>query len=186
MLQTLIETKRLEISHLSIADATALQAYYLENAAHLDPWEPQRSAHFHHLDACRSRINAAVEERNAGRAVKLVLRRKNERQIIGVCNFNTIVRGPFQACTLGYSIAASAEGEGLMYEALDAAIAYMFEVEKLHRIMANYVPENERSGKLLARIGFEIEGRAKDYLHIAGQWRDHVLTAKTNARFTQF
>ena len=186
MLNPLIETKRLQISDLSIADAEALQTYYLENAEHLDPWEPQRSANFHHLDACRARIIAAIDERDSGRAVKLVLRKRNESAIIGVCNFNTIIRGPFQACTLGYSIAASVEGEGLMFEALCAAIAHMFEHEKLHRIMANYLPENERSGRLLARLGFEIEGRAKDYLHIAGRWRDHILTAKINPGPTRF
>ena len=35
------------------------------------------------------------------------------------------------------------------------------------------------SGALLARLGFEKEGYAKDYLLIDGQWRDHVLTALT-------
>ena len=186
MTAPLLETDRLLISKLSLADAEALQAYYQLNATHLDPWEPQRSADFHDVAACRTRIEAAMIEIDAGRAVKLILRRKGASSIIGVCNFNTIVRGPFQACTLGYSIAASAQGEGLMHEALAAAIAYMFEIEQLHRIMANYVPENERSGRLLARLGFEIEGKAKNYLHIAGQWRDHILTAKTNPNFKRF
>jgi len=180
MTNVLIETARLNISRLSRKDAQDVQAYYLANAAHLDPWEPQRSADFHQLSTCRARIEASLLEVAAGRAVKLVLRAKASGALIGACNFNTIVRGPFQACTLGYSIAASAEGQGLMYEALSGAIAYMFEVEKLHRIMANYVPENKRSGALLARLGFEIEGRAKNYLHIGGRWRDHILTAKIN------
>jgi ribosomal-protein-alanine N-acetyltransferase len=180
MLKPLIETHRLQISNLTLADAEALQAYYFDNAAHLDSWEPERGANFHDLEACRARITAAIAESEAGRAAKLVLRRTGESAILGVCNFNTIVRGPFQACTLGYSIAAIAQGKGLMHEALEASITHMFEVERLHRIMANYVPENARSGRLLARLGFEIEGRAKDYLHIAGQWRDHILTAKTN------
>jgi ribosomal-protein-alanine N-acetyltransferase len=43
--------------------------------------------------------------------------------------------------------------------------------------MANYMPRNERSAKLLASLGFEREGYAKRYLQIAGQWEDHVLTA---------
>jgi ribosomal-protein-alanine N-acetyltransferase len=32
--------------------------------------------------------------------------------------------------------------------------------------MANYMPHNQRSGDLLARLGFEKEGYAKDYLLI--------------------
>ena len=49
--------------------------------------------------------------------------------------------------------------------------------------MANYIPENERSGRLLARLGFTREGLAKDYLFIDGAWRDHVLTALANPDF---
>jgi ribosomal-protein-alanine N-acetyltransferase len=31
--------------------------------------------------------------------------------------------------------------------------------------------------RLLERLGFEREGRAKAYLNIDGRWQDHVLTA---------
>lgn len=70
-----------------------------------------------------------------------------------------------------------------MREALQAAIRYMFTEQKLHRIGANYRPENIRSGKLLAKLGFKIEGFSKDYLFINGAWRDHVLTSITNDAF---
>ena len=45
------------------------------------------------------------------------------------------------------------------------------------RLQANHVPENERSARVLERLGFEREGYARDYLFIGGRWRDHVLTA---------
>jgi ribosomal-protein-alanine N-acetyltransferase len=46
--------------------------------------------------------------------------------------------------------------------------------------MANYMPTNKRSGNLLERLGFTVEGYAKDYLLINGSWRDHLLTSGTN------
>jgi ribosomal-protein-alanine N-acetyltransferase len=49
--------------------------------------------------------------------------------------------------------------------------------------MANYRPENLRSARLLARLGFIQEGYARDYLFIDGAWRDHVLTARLNPAF---
>ncbi|NQY96332.1 MAG: GNAT family N-acetyltransferase [Henriciella sp.] len=180
MTSALIQTERLELTPLSLSDASDIRDYYVENAAHLDPWEPARNADFHTLEAWRGRIRTAETELETGQALKLVMRRKNEQPIIGVCNFTNIVRGPFQACTLGYSIAAPAQGSGLMHEALSAAIQHMFDHHRLHRIMANYLPENERSAHLLQRLGFKIEGRAKSYLHIAGAWRDHILTARIN------
>jgi len=81
-----------------------------------------------------------------------------------------------------------------MLEAIDRALARMnkrirdtfilrylvFDAMQLHRIMANYRPENERSARLLARLGFEKEGEARAYLRINGVWADHVLTALIN------
>ncbi|MCJ8298752.1 MAG: 30S ribosomal protein S5 alanine N-acetyltransferase, partial [Pseudomonadales bacterium] len=51
---------------------------------------------------------------------------------------------------------------------------------KLHRIMANYIPENVRSAKVLEKVGFKKEGYSPSYLKIAGKWQDHVLTALIN------
>jgi ribosomal-protein-alanine N-acetyltransferase len=65
-----------------------------------------------------------------------------------------------------------------MAEVLEAGLTLAFGQLDLHRVMANYLPRNERSARLLARLGFEREGYARAYLRIAGQWEDHVLTAK--------
>ena len=46
--------------------------------------------------------------------------------------------------------------------------------------MANYLPINERSGRLLKRLGFKVEGYARDYIFINGAWQDHILTAMLN------
>jgi ribosomal-protein-alanine N-acetyltransferase len=101
--------------------------------------------------------------------------------VLGRANFNNIVRGSFHACYLGYDLDKRAEGHGLMQEALSAAIAHVFGPPlRLHRIMANYLPHNQRSGALLRRLGFVPEGYARDYLFIDGAWRDHVMTALTN------
>lgn len=72
-----------------------------------------------------------------------------------------------------------------MYEALTAAVKYTFEEMNLHRIMANYMPANERSGKLLRQLGFTLEGYARDYLLLEGGWRDHILTSLINEHWKQ-
>ncbi|VEB60845.1 ribosomal-protein-alanine acetyltransferase [Salmonella enterica subsp. enterica] len=50
--------------------------------------------------------------------------------------FSNVVRGSFHACYLGYSIAQKWQGQGLMFEALTAAIRYMQRTQHIHRIMA--------------------------------------------------
>jgi ribosomal-protein-alanine N-acetyltransferase len=67
-----------------------------------------------------------------------------------------------------------------MTEALKVAINYVFIELNLHRIMAAYIPHNQRSGRLLKRLGFLVEGYARDYLMIDGQWQDHILTSLIN------
>jgi ribosomal-protein-alanine N-acetyltransferase len=96
------------------------------------------------------------------------------------CNFTNIVRGPLQACYLGYSVDQAHQGQGLMREVVQAGIGYMFGAQGLHRIMANHMPSNVRSEKLLRALGFEREGYARAYLHIAGRWEDMVLNALLN------
>lgn len=97
--------------------------------------------------------------------------------IVGIINVSQIVRGAFQAAVIGYSLDGGAQGSGLMTEALEAVIDYGFDGLELHRLMANYRPENTRSAAVLERLGFVKEGYAKEYLFIDGAWRDHVLTA---------
>ncbi len=67
-----------------------------------------------------------------------------------------------------------------MFEVAQASIKHMFEVVRVHRIMANHLPENFRSEKLLKRLGFDREGYARNYLKINGQWRDHLLNSLIN------
>ena len=69
-----------------------------------------------------------------------------------------------------------------MHEALTLGIDFMFQEMALHRIMANYMPRNERSARVLQRLGFAIEGQAKDYLMINGRWEDHTLTSLINSK----
>jgi ribosomal-protein-alanine N-acetyltransferase len=102
--------------------------------------------------------------------------------LLGYLNFSEVVRGVFLACYMGYALAQRAQGKGYMTEACRAGIDYMFERAGLHRIMANYMPHNERSAAVLRRLGFVLEGTAKDYLFLAGRWQDHVLTSLTNPR----
>lgn len=153
---------------------------------HLDRWSPPPAPGFFTTAFWAERLSASVDEFLADRAVRFVLQPREapvEGPILGTCNYTNIVRGAFHACHLGYQVSRAHQGQGLMAEALRAANAYMFDAIRLHRIMANFRPENERSRRLLERLGFAQEGLAKDYLFIDGAWRDHVLTALVHPRF---
>jgi ribosomal-protein-alanine N-acetyltransferase len=181
-----IETKRLRLTLPPAEAAPQVLAFVKENRKHHAPWSPPQPRGYYTEAFWRKRLATAREEFKRGQSMRLVIceRRQRRGPVIGDCNFTNIIRGPFQACFLGYRLDRRAVGQGLMYEALRAAIAYAFDDLRLHRIMANYMPVNERSGRLLRRLGFVVEGYAHDYLFIAGDWRDHILTALTNPDFT--
>jgi len=81
---------------------------------------------------------------------------------------------------MGYGVSEEHEGTGAMTKVCKVAINYAFSQLKLNRVMANYMPRNERSGKLLDKLGFCREGLAKKYLKINGRWEDHILTSLIN------
>jgi ribosomal-protein-alanine N-acetyltransferase len=181
-----LPTPRLTVRIARPGMEAAMARFLHENfEGHLDRWSPPATSAFFTAAFWQERLATALEDFHAGRAVRFVLQAGGspDAPILGTCNYTNIVRGPFLACHLGYQLARSSEGRGLMSEALHAANAFVFEELKLHRIMASYRPENERSARLLERLGFAREGLARDYLFIDGAWRDHVLTALTNPRF---
>jgi ribosomal-protein-alanine N-acetyltransferase len=178
----LIRTRRLALTVPGPSDADRMLRYATDNREHLAPWEPLRSDSYYTLASWRRDLATARPEFRQGFSLRLILLDGADLRgpVVGTANFRNIVRGVFQACHLGYSLDHRRQGRGLMREALEGAIGYAFREMNLHRIMANYMAENERSARLLDSLGFQREGLAKDYLMIAGAWRDHVLTSLVN------
>ena len=178
-----LKTTRVMLRPASTQYTGALLIYRLANRAHLDHWEPLREDSFFTMQAANERMALMENAMAGGTALHLLIFSSERRHaLIGDCHFTNIVRGPFQACHLGYSIDQHYEGRGLMREALAAALDFIFDAYGLHRVMASYRPENDRSARLLASLGFEHEGVAKAYLKIDGQWADHVLTSLVNPK----
>ncbi len=157
--------------------------HFARNREHFARWDPPRGE-LETVEHWRAQLERGLVEFDAGRSVRLaVLPREAGDRLIARINFTQISRGPFQSCMLGYAIDHGFEGRGMMFEALVASIDWMFDAMKLHRVQANHLLDNERSARLLARLGFVREGLARDYLYINGAWRDHVLNARLNPRF---
>ena len=160
--------------------ALILANYYAVNSDHLQPWCPAVPRSHHSVQSWSRRLLLREAEFENGSAVHFIGTDETHSQVIGTCSLSNIVRGVFMACHLGYSCAENHEGQGLMKEIVNHAISYSFNDLRLHRIMANYMPVNDRSAGLLKNLGFQQEGLAKEYLLINGKWEDHVLTSLLN------
>jgi len=173
----ILMSKNLIIRIPTIQDAQKLRDYYWQNRTHLASWEPLRLQSFYSVPWWVQRIDQMQDEFKEASGVGFVAFTKGEGKVVAVANFSNIIQGVFQSCNLGYSVDAEYQGKGLMLEFLSATLDFIFENLGLHRVMANYIPVNQRSGALLERLGFEREGYARKYLKIAGKWQDHVLTS---------
>ena len=187
--QTRLFTQRL---HLLASDpdpalglARAIANFLARNNAHFAPWDPPRAANPDTPEVVQGRLVTGAAAFAAGQGWRWWLALADEPgRVVGSIGLSNLSRGPFQNCSLGYSLDADCQGRGLMHEALQAVIAEAFAPAiNLHRLQAAVRPENGRSLAVLARLGFADEGLARNYLYIDGAWRDHRLFAITNPAF---
>jgi ribosomal-protein-alanine N-acetyltransferase len=130
------------------------------------------------------RLAELAEQHLAGRTLYLVVSAvETPSQIAGVVSFSRIAGAPSYACELGASVDGEYEGRGLMHDALRLAIAHVFGAMNLHRIAAEHAVANERSARLLARLGFVREGLYRQCRHVNGLWQDYVAVALLNERW---
>jgi [ribosomal protein S5]-alanine N-acetyltransferase len=175
------ETERLCLRLPTREDAAAVADFYLVNREHLQPWSPTLHPGLFSAGFWAGEAERRLGEYLAGLEVRgFLFRRDDPGRVVGNLTLDQIVRGAFHGCTLGYALAAGAQGRGYMLEAVRGAVAYAFGTLGLHRVMANYMPRNRRSATVLRQAGFVVEGYAREYLRINGRWEDHVLTAITN------
>ena len=158
-----------------------LANYFAVNESHLQKWSPAVPKKHHSIDSWKRRLEERVVEYENGVSVHFIGTDETESYVIGGCSLSNIVKGVFQACHMGYSVAQRYERRGYAKKIVSYAIDYAFNELELHRIMANHMPSNERSARLLKSLGFEKEGFARAYLLINGNWEDHVLNSLVRA-----
>ena len=165
-----------------LPDARAVLDFQRRNLEHFASTSPRRAPSFLTEAFWTERIALAERDFEQDRGCGLYVFDAGERAVGSVSLMN-IVRGALQGCDLGYAIDAAHQGTGLMFWAVTQALRYAFEVLNLHRVQANHLPDNQRSARLLARLGFQREGYAPKFLLIDGAWRDHVCNALVNDRW---
>ncbi|GJM12850.1 MAG: alanine acetyltransferase [Pseudohongiella sp.] len=160
-----------------------LANYYQTNEAHLKKWSPLMPSSHHSAASWTLRLIEREKEFSEDSSVHFIGVNESETQVIATCSISNIVRGVFQSCHMGYSVDKGFEGQGYMLALAQHTIDYVFSDLRLHRIIANHMPDNRRSETLLRRLGFEREGYAKQYLQINGVWEDHVLNSLINKNY---
>lgn len=107
------------------------------------------------------RINWAVTE-------------KGSDEIIGIIGYVNIKPESHRA-EVGYIIHANYLRKGYTLEALQAVLAYGFDVMNLHSVEAIIRPDNEASLSLVEKAGFVREAYFKDYIYHNDRYWDETV-----------
>lgn len=184
-----IQTERLIVRMAAPDEAQAIVDYYKENADHLAPSSSKWPPGFFEREHWEKQAILNRQEFEQDLSMRTFIYEKNSLRpatgddchaIIGSINISGIMRRAAQFCYLGYGLSRHKEGQGYMTEALRQIIPFVFDQLNVHRIMANYMPHNWRSANVLRKLGFRVEGFAREYLYLNGTWEDHVLTSLTS------
>lgn len=165
-------------------DAEAWSTVRCENRDWLRKWEPTLIGDWDELNsvyAYRSLLRDMRRTAADGSAMPFAIWLDDGRgeRMVGQLSIGNIVRRAFCSGYAGYWIDKAVAGRGVMPTALALAVDHAFQHGGLHRIEVNIRPENVASRRVVEKLGFREEALHRRYLHIDGQWCDHVGYALT-------
>ena len=167
---------RIELRPLRLRDATAWREVRTRNARWLRPWEATLPLAEHDAPttygAMVRRLRAEARE---GRSLPFAL--TVDGAFAGQVTVGGIARGSLLSAYIGYWIDQRVAGRGIMPTAVAMAADHCFREVGLHRVEINIRPENTASLRVVEKLGFRAEGLRERYLHIDGDWRDHLTFA---------
>lgn len=110
-----------------------------------------------------------------GRILPIFITRIGEpKKIIGRISYFDIVYGGMRNAIIGYSLDEDETGKGIMTQSIKYTMRFLSEYYHLHRVEAYILPKNTPSINLIKRVGFGEEGIKHKYMHINGNWEDHL------------
>jgi ribosomal-protein-alanine N-acetyltransferase len=165
-------------------DAREWSAVRRANKEWLGRWEPAPFGSWHELNSPASfRVVLGDLRRSArlGQALPFAvcLQEAGRERVVGQLTIANIVRRAFCSGYAGYWIDSRVAGRGIMPTAMALAVDHAFSEGGLHRIEVNIRPENAASRRVVEKLGFRQEAYHHRYLHIDGEWRDHLGYALT-------
>ncbi len=173
-----IQGNKISIRVLNSDDARDLLEYYTRNKGFLSKFEPHRDEEFYTVEVQKQSLIENYKEFIKGEGAHFGIYK--EEKMIGRIRIYNIVHGVFKSAFIGYSMDEQYQGNGYMKEAVSLVVTYAYEELGLHRIEATTLVDNEKSQRVLKACGFNELGICKEYLHINGKWRDHVIFYKNN------
>ncbi len=166
----ILETERLRLREPRRADAPHLLAAWHDEETMLyfgtEPLTTRRGA--------LEQIRGFCEEASSGDGIRWIITEQGRDEYIGDIGFFDFACEHARA-EIGFLLARTHWGRGLMGEALSAALQYGFIKKGLHRVEALVDPRNAACLRVLERRGFSREGTLRQYEFERGAFIDLAL-----------
>ena len=161
---------------LRSTDARRWREVRRRNLEWLKPWEatlpPEAEQDGDSVPTFGMMVRRLRREAREGRTLPWALAYQGD--LVGQVTVGGIAWGSVRAGYVGYWIDSAVAGRGIMPTAVAMALDHCFDTLRLHRVEINIRPENDASLRVVEKLGLRREGERAAYLHIDGDWRDHV------------
>ena len=170
----MLESGPLRIRPIASGDARVWRAVRQRNVGWLQRWDATApSAADARPRSFAAMVRTMRKAARGGSQLPFVI--EYEGRLVGQITVNNVIRGSAQFASVGYWIDEAVAGRGLMTRAVAMVIDHCFGPVGLHRIEVAIRPENKSSLRVVEKLGIPLVGLAPGYLHIDGDWRDHLL-----------
>jgi ribosomal-protein-serine acetyltransferase len=153
-------------------DAAELTAVVAESREHLAPWLPWAATHGYQDSLDFIALSRAQIDAGEGFEGAIVVGGK----LVGGAGFHAVDRLN-RSTSVGYWLAAEAQGRGLMTATVRALLDQAFGAWELHRVAIEAVVDNARSRAIPERLEFTEEGVLREAKLIRGRYEDAALYA---------
>jgi Acetyltransferases, including N-acetylases of ribosomal proteins len=160
-------TPRLLLREITLDDAPALFAMRSDERVMRHIGRPKQKE----LSEAVAMIETIQRSFAAQEAVTWGISKHGIPELIGTIGFWKIDKANFRA-EIGYMLHPDYWRQGLMSEAMEAAIGYGFSELHFHSIEANTDPTNEATARLLEKHGFVQEAYFRENFYFDGKFLD--------------
>lgn len=177
--QTTLTEGEVGLRPIRLRDAKAWREVRRRNLHWLEQWEatvPEEGHMAGEIPASYSvMLRTLHRQARMGRVVPWVVTYQGE--LVGQLTIGGIAFGSLRSAYIGYWIDERVAGRGIMPTAVAMALDFCFEELELHRVEIQIRPENAASRRVVEKLEIPEEGLRRSFLHINGDWRDHICYA---------
>lgn len=162
-----LETERLILRKLTPQDDKSIFEYASDNEVpKYMTWNPHKT-----IEDARGFINFTLNRYEKDEAGEWGIVLKESNKLIGAIGFPKCDKRNMSA-EIGYVISRLYWGSGIMPEAVNGIFKFAFEEMGLKKIECCHFLPNEKSGRVMQKVGMSFDGIVREKFYIKGQYRD--------------